>query len=301
MATKIKETKERLFDLPKFEDARGNLSFIEEGGQIPFAIKRLYWIYDVPGGQTRGSHAFKSQTEIIIALSGSFDVVLHNGTSERKYQLNRAYKALYVPAKMWRTLENFATNSVCLVISSGAYDEDEYIRNFRQFKQFLKLEYTPLATTVKELDQQKTIKFIKNTVFDCSMIELPIIKNRGGNLTPVHNSIVIPFNVKRIFFVYDIPYGKTRGMHAHKICHQFLVALSGSFDVEIEDGINKRTLNLNRPMQGIHVLPGIWTKESNYSSGAVCLVLTSERYNEADYVRKYSDYKNLYGNRDKEI
>lgn len=304
MATEINNNKEYLFDLPKFEDARGNLSFIEEGGQIPFRISRLYWIYDVPGGQVRGSHAFKSQEEIIIALSGSFDVVLHDGTEERRYQLNRAYKALYVPARMWRTLENFATNSVCLVISSGMYDENEYIRNFRRFKQFIKSADTPIGDSTNNQDRVSNKlpdMSKKNSVYDCTLIELPIIKNRAGNLTPVHNSIQIPFDVKRIFYVYDIPYGKTRGMHAHKKCHEFLLAASGSFDVELEDGINKRTVTLNRPMQGIHVPPGIWTKESNYSSGAVCLVLTSDTYTEEDYVRKYSDFKSLYGNRDKEI
>jgi WxcM-like, C-terminal. len=305
MAKKIEHNhKEYLFDLPKFEDARGNLSFIEEGGQIPFHITRLYWIYDVPGGQTRGSHAFKSQEEVIIALSGSFDVVLHDGKEERRYQLNRAYKALYVPAKMWRTLENFATNSVCLVISSGMYDENEYIRNFRQFKQFVKLPDSDYHSSGKASNSQNaTFSEVskKNSVYDCTLIELPVIKNRAGNLTPVHNSEQIPFDVKRIFFVYDIPYGKTRGMHAHKKCHEFLLAISGSFDVELEDGINRRTVTLNRPMQGVHVPPGIWTQESNYSSGAVCLVLTSDIYTEEDYIRKYSDFKNLYGNRDKEI
>ena len=192
MAEKIEHNhKEYLFDLPKFEDSRGNLSFIEEGGQIPFHITRLYWIYDVPGGQTRGSHAFKSQEEVIIALSGSFDVVLHDGKEERRYQLNRAYKALYVPAKMWRTLENFATNSVCLVISSGMYDENEYIRNFRQFKQFIKLPDSDYHSGDNSLSSQNaTFSEVskKNSVYDCTLIVLPIIKNRAVNLNPVQKS-----------------------------------------------------------------------------------------------------------------
>lgn len=300
MAAKIGDIgQEYLFDLPKKEDSRGNLSFIEEGGQIPFNIARVYWIYDVPGGQKRGSHAFKSQEEIIIALSGSFDVVLNDGEETKKYSLNRAYKALYVPAKMWRSLENFATNSVCLVISSGKYDEDEYIRNFRQFKQFIKSKDTASSKVDVSLSVKTDFSGNKrNTIFDCDQIELPIIKNRAGNLTPIHNSVEIPFDVKRIFFVYDIPYGKTRGMHAHRHCHEFLLAASGSFDVELEDGTNKKIVTLNRPLHGIHVPPGIWTKETNYSSGAVCLVLTSEVYSEEDYIRKYSEFKDLYGNKD---
>lgn len=297
MASKIK-VKEQILDLPKVEDSRGNLSFIEEGGQIPFKIARVYWISDVPAGQKRGSHAFKTQEEIIIALSGSFDVVLNDGKETRTYQLNRAYKALYVPAKMWRTLENFATNSVCLVISSGAYDEGEYIRNFKKFKQFLKIEEGQTEANPLESESIQESKTIvqDNTILGCSQIELPTIKSRAGNLTPIHCSLDIPFDVKRVFFVYDIPYGKTRGMHAHKKCHQFLLAASGSFDVEFDDGKSKRSISVNRPTQGIHVLPGIWSKEYNYSSGAICLVLASEAYTEEDYIRKYSDFKKMYGN-----
>ncbi|MDL2215276.1 WxcM-like domain-containing protein [Dysgonomonas sp. OttesenSCG-928-M03] len=302
MASKIEDIhKECLFDLPKMEDARGNLSFIEEGDQIPFNIARVYWIYDVPAGQKRGSHAFKTQQEIIIALSGSFDVVLNDGANKTKYHLNRAYKALYIPAKMWRSLENFATNSVCLVISSGHYDEDEYIRNFKQYKQFLKSEIDIPNQNIRvnrdSVQDDSSDSFVHNTVSDCSLTELPVMKHRGGNLTPVHSSVEIPFDVKRVFFVYDIPYGKTRGMHAHKHCQQFLLAVSGSFDIELKDGTDKKLVNMNRPMQGIYVPAGIWTKETNYSSGAVCLVLTSEVYTEDDYIRKFSEFKNLYGNK----
>ncbi len=287
-------TKEQLLDLPKVEDARGNLSFIEEGGQIPFKIARIYWIYDVPAGQKRGSHAFKTQEEIIIALSGSFDVVLNDGKETRRYQLNRAYKALYVPAKMWRTLENFATNSVCLVISSGTYDDSEYIRNFRLFKQFLKVDGVEDGATDRASFTNKNDTLMQdNSISGCMPIELPTIKSRAGNLTPIHCCIDVPFDVKRVFFVYDIPYGKTRGLHAHKQCHQFLVAASGSFDVQLDDGKKKKSISINRPTQGIHVLPGIWSKEYNYSSGAICLVLASEVYTEDDYIRKYSDFKKI--------
>lgn len=297
MASKVK-VREQILDLPKLEDSRGNLSFIEENGQIPFKIARVYWISDVPAGQKRGSHAFKTQQEIIIALSGSFDVVLNDGKETRRYQLNRAYKALHVPAKMWRTLENFATNSVCLVISSGAYDENEYIRNHRLFKQFVKADENQYQNSKQKAEpaQKKQELVQRNTVFGCSPIELPTVKSRAGNLTPIHCSIDIPFEVKRVFFVYDIPYGKTRGMHAHKQCHQFLLAASGSFDVELDDGKNKRLISVNRPIEGIHVLPGIWSKEYNYSSGAICLVLASEVYTKEDYIRRYSDFKKMYGN-----
>ena len=127
----------RLIDLPKILDERGNLSFFEEENQIPFKIKRAYWIYDVPGGEFRGSHAFKDTEEFIVAMSGSFDVVLHDGEKELKFSLNRSYYGLYVPKLTWRRLENFSTNSLALVTASKRYDEKEYIRDFDHFKVFL--------------------------------------------------------------------------------------------------------------------------------------------------------------------
>ena len=123
-----------IIDLPKFLDPRGNLSFIEENNQIPFKIERTYWIYDVPGGEIRGGHAYKTLQEFIVALSGSFDVVLHDGTKEYRFHLNRSYYGLYVPKMYWRTMENFSTNSLALVLSDKAYDDKEYIRNLEEFK-----------------------------------------------------------------------------------------------------------------------------------------------------------------------
>lgn len=128
------------------------------------------------------------------------------------------------------------------------------------------------------------------SVYECSIIELPKINNRAGNITPVTNNENIPFAIKRIFYIYDIPGGEDRGAHAHKECHQFLIAASGSFEIEMDDGINKRTVTLNRPYYGLHIPPGIWASEKGFSSGAVCLVLTSHGYDENDYLREYSDF-----------
>ena len=129
------------------------------------------------------------------------------------------------------------------------------------------------------------------TVYDCSLFELPRIKNRAGNITAVHNDIEIPFSVKRIFYLYDIPGGESRGAHAHKECHQFLIAASGSFEVLLDDGRTKRITHLNRPYAGLHVPPGIWASEINFSSGAICLVLASHTYNAGDYIRDYNEFK----------
>lgn len=124
----------RIINLPKILDRRGNLSFFEHPNQLPFEIARTYWIYDVPGGEVRGSHAFKEQQEFIIALSGSFDIVINDGKEEKIYSLNRSYHGLYIPKMYWRKLENFSTNSLALIISDQLYNEDDYIRDFDEFK-----------------------------------------------------------------------------------------------------------------------------------------------------------------------
>lgn len=128
------------------------------------------------------------------------------------------------------------------------------------------------------------------SIYDCSIIELPRLKNRAGNITVVNNNDNIPFEVKRVFYIYDIPGGEDRGAHAHKDCHQFLVAVSGNFEVEMDDGTNKRTITLNRPYYGLHIPPGIWAAEKGFSSGAVCLVLASHKYDEKDYLREYNNF-----------
>lgn len=126
--------KPTILQLPKILDKRGNLSFFEHPKQLPFEIARTYWIYDVPGGEIRGSHAFKEQQEFIVALSGSFDVVLHNGEKEELFSLNRSYFGLYVPKMYWRRLENFSTNSLALIVSDRHFKTADYIRDFDEFK-----------------------------------------------------------------------------------------------------------------------------------------------------------------------
>ena len=136
----------------------------------------------------------------------------------------------------------------------------------------------------------------KTFVFNCEIIELPKIQNRSGNITSVHNKEEIPFEIKRVFYLYDIPGGIDRGAHAHKECHQFLIAASGSFEVLMDDGKVKKTIMLNQPYRGLHIPPGIWASEINFSSGAICLVLASHNYDEKDYIREYNDFNNFKNN-----
>jgi len=128
----------KIIELPKFVDARGNLSFVEQLNHIPFEIKRTYWIYDVPGGENRGGHVFKQNQEFIVALSGAFDVIVDDGVHKKKFTLNRSYYGLYVPAGLWREMENFSTNSLALEFGSMSYNPEDYIR---EYDDFLKLKH----------------------------------------------------------------------------------------------------------------------------------------------------------------
>lgn len=134
MNTSISDIK--LIHLPKIEDPRGSLSFIEEENHIPFKIERSYWIYDVPGGQAHGGHAFINQQEFIVALSGSFDVSIDDGKEIKTYSLNRSYYGLYIPSGLWRQLENFSTNSLAIILSSTIFSEDDYIHDYQEFLKF---------------------------------------------------------------------------------------------------------------------------------------------------------------------
>jgi len=131
------------------------------------------------------------------------------------------------------------------------------------------------------------------TVFDCNVIHLPKIYNKAGSITPVENSSEIPFDVKRIFYLYDIPGGEARGGHAHHALEQFIIAASGSFDITVDDGRSKKTIQLNRPYMGLHIKPLIWDYMSNFSSGAIVLVLASGFYDEKDYIRDYENFKTI--------
>lgn len=286
----------KLLGLPKIEDPRGNLSIIEQIKQIPFEIKRVYWIYDVPGGKDRGAHAYKENEEFIVALSGSFDVELDDGRNKQTFSLNRSYFGVYVPKGMWRTMKNFSTNSLALVLSSTVYDKDDYIMDYEEFKAWtknpsIKTTSSGNESSVKVNNPTDTFSAKEGkSVFDCSLCELNKMHDVEGNLTYIYENVHVPFPINRVFYSYDIPGGEDRGAHAHKECHQFIIAASGAFEVVLDDGINKRTVQLNRPFWGLHVPPGIWASEQGFSSGSICLVLASHGYSEDDYIRNYDDF-----------
>ena len=279
----------KLIELPKFLDERGNLSFAENNNQIPFTIKRTYWLYDVPGGVARGGHAEINNEELIIAMSGSFDITVDDGEQQKTFTLNRSYYGLYIPKGLWREIKEFSTNALALEFGSIAYDVNDYIRDYDEFLKFCK---NPAYAPVSELLATKTCEPVKkHNVFDCTMVELDKHhSNRRGNLTVVENGLTLPFDVKRVYYLYDVPGGESRGAHAHRDLEQFIVAASGSFKVTLDDGKCKRTFFLNRPYQGLYVKPGMWRDLDDFSSGAVCMVLASDVYKKEDYIRDYNEF-----------
>jgi len=285
----------KIIELPKFLDARGNLSFAEQNNHIPFEIKRTYWIYDVPGGEARGGHAFKWNQEFIVALSGAFDVVVDDGENKKTFTLNRSYYGLYVPAGLWREINNFSTNSLALEFGSEHYSEEDYIREYDEY-----LRYREESSKVQEFKSSRVQEFEplnplnpvrKYNVFDCTMVELDRHhSDRKGNLSVVENGQTLPFDVKRVYYLYDVPGGENRGAHAHKELSQLIIAASGSFTVTLNDGKCKRSFFLNRPYQGLYVKPGMWRDLEDFSSGAVCMVLASDVYLSSDYIRDYKEF-----------
>ncbi len=288
----------KIIDLPKIEDLRGNLSIIEQFKQIPFEIKRVHWVYDVPGGVDRGGHAYKKTDEFIVALSGSFDVEVDDGLAKKTYSLNRSYFGLFVPNGMWRTMTNFSTNSLALVLSSTEYDENDYVSDYEEYRLWRKDNTKiPTITDAKTslrlnspMNKQMFTEGEGRSVSDCSLCELNKMHDPEGNLTYMYEKVHVPFPINRVFYSYDIPGGEDRGAHAHKKCHQFLIAASGSFEVVLDDGTNKRSVLLNRPFWGLHIPPGIWASEQGFSSGSICLVLASHGYDADDYISNYDDY-----------
>lgn len=272
-------------------DERGNLSFVENNAQIPFTIKRTYWLYDVPGGVNRGGHAEKNNEELIIAMSGSFDIIVDDGEEARTFTLNRSYYGLYIPKGAWREILNFSTNAIALEFGSIPYDEKDYIRDYNDFLAYIKLEQGSSSVSTETRKDTTVMQVRKYNVFDCSIIEFDKHhSNRKGNLTVVENGKTLPFDVKRVYYLYDVPGGESRGSHAHRNLEQLMVAVSGSFTVTLNDGQCKRSFTLNRPYQGLCIKPGLWRDLDDFSSGSVCMVLASEVYQAEDYIRDYDEF-----------
>lgn len=271
-------------------DERGNLSFIEAGerGVCPFEIERAYWIYDVPTGGVRDGRALRHTSELIVAMSGSFyvDTCGPDGTV-KVHHLRRSDQGLLIPPGIWREIYNFSTNSVAMVIASGPYNPAEYSDK--------PIEPSPAPERLKLINTPGLYSHSTSTLDDVEIYELPRHRDTNGSLSVVQNgSADLPLDVARVFYIYDVPADSERGGHSHHQARELMVAMSGSFDVVLDDGKSApRRYTLNRPYKALYVPAGIWRTIDNFSGGAVCTVLTDQRFSEADYVRDYETFKRL--------
>lgn len=279
----------RIIELPKFLDIRGNLSYVEQFTHIPFEIKRVYWLFDVPEGVSRGGHAEINNEEVIIALSGSFEITVSDGFDSKTFRLNRSYYGLYIPNGLWREIKEFSTNALALEFGSIPYTESDYIRDYNVYKEYVKTSQRSI--TKYSVTNRSVTPIEKYSVFDCSIIELDKHHSeRKGNLCVIENGQVLPFDIKRVYYLYDVPGGENRGAHAHRELSQLIIAASGSFTVILDDGVCRRSFFLNRPYQGLYVKPGLWRDLVDFSSGAVAMVMASDIYKSEDYIRDYKQF-----------
>ncbi|MDE7427630.1 MAG: WxcM-like domain-containing protein [Muribaculaceae bacterium] len=265
----------KLIDFPRHLDVRGNLSVIEQAEVIPFNFCRAYWIYNVPGGERRGGHAYKRNREIIIALSGSFDVTVDCGEEVFRFSLNRSYYGLYVPAGTWRELSNFSTNAVALIIASEPYSEDDYLRTYPEF-----LAYSGSDEAVYVPGPHKQLKaFLPINDLEVHHSE------RRGDLCVIGPGSIPEFSLERVFYLYDVPAGQSRGAHAHRETWEVIVAASGSFRVTVTDINGTREHYLNNPGKCLIVRPYQWVDLAEFSGGAIALVACNGPYNNEEYIR----------------
>jgi WxcM-like, C-terminal len=257
-----------LVSLPQIPERRGNLTALEELVHLPFRIGSVRWFYELPAGRSWSAGEDDLGDSLIVALSGSFDVVIGAG----RVRLARANIGLAVPASVGWTVEHPATNSVGLIISSRP-TRPQRIRADQ-----------PDRSAARDLNPDSTID-------DCRRIGLPRHHRGQGSTTSVVPHAAVPFDVVRVYYLYDVPGGAERGGHAHRQLEQVLVSVAGSFDVVLKDGRRVKTVRLDRAHSGVFIATGIWRELRNFSSGAICLALASAPYDEDDYIREYDDFR----------
>jgi hypothetical protein len=261
----------RLVSLPQIPEPRGNLTALEELVHLPFRIGCVRWFYDVPAGTSWTAGEPGLGDALLVALSGSFVAIIDRPDPWR-VPLSRANRGLHLPADVRWKVDDPSTNSVGLVVSAQPNRAHRPASDWSG------------ETATAALNPESTVD-------DCRPITLPRHQDLGGSTSKVIPQSDIPFDISRVYYLYDVPGGAQRGGHAHRRLQEVLVAVAGSFDVVLKDGRRVRTTRLDRAHSGIHIATGIWRELKNFSSGAVCLVLASAPYDEADYIREYHQFR----------
>lgn len=264
----LKTTGLQIHALPRIEDPRGNLSFIEHGRHCPFAIGGAEWIYDVRSA-SEVDCGVASGRRMVVAMSGSFDI----GADAERVSLNRCDRAAVIDGSSALTLDNFSTNSVALVLHEEASGRE------------------PIAHEAPEADRSHRLSDVDRA----GIIALPRLRTANASRTVAENGAEwLPFDIRRAFYLFDVPADAERGGHSHHQARELIVALTGSFDVVLSDGKKApRRFTLNRPYTGLYVPTGLWRTLDSFSGGAMCMVLTSEPFSEADYVRDHDEFLRL--------
>lgn len=243
-------------------DERGMLVALEEQKDIPFEIKRVYYLYDTKTEVHRGFHAHKSLEQILICIHGSCKVLLDNGTEKKVVSLEKPYEGLYVPNDMWREMYDFSEDAVLLVLASDYYIEEDYIRDYKEFQQY--------KSTVQK------------------------IPGGGELLTANGKSIEAPFEVQRVFYIYGSDQTVIRGRHANRNSEFLLINVCGSSKVRVDDGMgNETVVVLDGPATGLYLPTMVWKDMYDFSEDAVLLVLASEHYDSEEYIRDYEEFQQI--------
>lgn len=279
---------------PTYEDHRGRLTFIENYNHIPFSINRILCVYK----PLNFNMAVFGREEIIIAISGSLKLEVKSTTDNYSVELNRANIGALVSNFSFIKISEASENAICLVLSSAEENKPIGTDRLDTFKRMLLEHSLPIEKTMKTQFEHKTklnISFQQSTVNDCILYNLSSCCP-NSNMFEFGEKFNIPFNIKRVFYIYDIPQKCDRGDHCHKDDYQLLVVLNGSLDIELSDGTNTKELHLDRPNQAIFIINGIWLKMKNFSTSTICLVASSNNFNNDDYIDNYEEFLQLKEN-----
>ena len=260
----------RLVTLPQILDARGTLTALEELVQVPFRIGTVRWFYDTYDGASWRETETDFGDALVVALSGNFDVLV-GGRAPGRVHLSRASIGLHLPARTGWKVDSPSTNSVGLLISPQGHRGSQAGLNQQS--------HDPAAAPGHD-----------STIDDCRTMTFTHRRQGHESTTEVVAGVDVPFGIPRVYYLYDIPGGASRGGHAHRELNQVLVAVAGSFDVNLSDGRRDLSIRLDRGHSGLHIAPWIWRGLRNFSSGAVCLTLASAPFDEADYIRGYNEF-----------
>jgi hypothetical protein len=262
----------RVVSLPQIPEPRGNLTALEELVHFPFRIRSVRWFYDLPAGGSWQASEARPGDALIVALKGSFDVVFGQRHGSRRVRLTRADTGLHVPRAVSWAAVGASSDPVGLVISS---------QSTRQRRP----ESNPSHVNVGGALNQHT------TIDDCRLLTLTRHRGLQGTSTEAIPQVSVPFEIPRVYYLYDIPDGASRGGHAHRGLEQIVVAAAGSFDVTLTDGRRDKTIRLDQAQSGVYIATEIWRELRNFSSGAVCVTLASAPYDEADYIRDFDEFQ----------